>query len=156
MPAVSTRSKTAQGAPAQTAAGTSELPPLDETRATEFARLPASEPPDKERLALRAYLAVRRSGGAPVRVDMHSKKELRLGRDPRECDIVLDGHQVSRVHATVSRDDRGYFTLRDNRSRNGTLVDGYRVEAMNLVDGDVFTIGEHAIEFHTEKDKAPR
>lgn len=57
----------------------------------------------------------------------------RVGRSP-DCDVFLDDPSVSRMHATLIVEDRE-TTLQDNRSRNGTFVDGMRVESGNLAHG---------------------
>lgn len=97
----------------------------------------------------KAYVVVHRQGEAPARVNME-RSVLCFGRNPAECDIVLEGTKVSRRHTIIERDERGYYTLKDCKSRNGTLVDGQPITSMNLVDGDSFEVGEHHIEFHLE------
>lgn len=78
------------------------------------------------------------------------KKEVRIfldrsstviGRD-EHCDVVLDEPVVSRRHARVVKNERGFFELIDLSSSNGTLVEGVGVSRMLLCDGDRFTIGE--------------
>jgi hypothetical protein len=49
--------------------------------------------------------------------------EVRVGRDAAQCQIVLTEPRVSSVHATVKL-DAGQLLLRDERSNNGTLVNG--------------------------------
>ncbi len=58
-----------------------------------------------------------------------------------DCDIVLPERQVSRYHAEIQRDDGGYL-LRDLGSKNGTFVNGQRVEGEphRLSDGDEIQI----------------
>ena len=51
----------------------------------------------------------------------------RVGRGA-ECELVLDSSQVSRVHARIEAAE-GLFRLVDERSRNGTFVNGERVRA---------------------------
>jgi pSer/pThr/pTyr-binding forkhead associated (FHA) protein len=47
---------------------------------------------------------------------------------------------VSRTHAIVVR--HGHHTrLLDNRSANGTFVNGRRIVATNISDGDVIRLG---------------
>jgi transcriptional regulator with PAS, ATPase and Fis domain len=63
-----------------------------------------------------------------------------LGRDP-ECKIVLPGHDVSRQHAETRR--TGMVTLvRDLGSRNGTWVNGLKIEERPLGPKDVLRVGE--------------
>ena len=68
---------------------------------------------------------------------------LLLGRDPAESLVAAafaSYENVSRRHATVTMDDGGHATIRDENSTNGTFVNGDRVLpgiAVRLADGDV-------------------
>jgi hypothetical protein len=62
------------------------------------------------------------------------------------CDIRFEDQRVSRDHAIVVRHGR-YTRVLDNRSANGTFVNGYRVVATNLRDGDVVRIGPLAMQY---------
>ena len=54
--------------------------------------------------------------------------------------LRLDDHSVSRRHAIIVR--RGGRTkLLDDRSLNGTFVNGRRAEEADLADGDVIVLG---------------
>ena len=55
-------------------------------------------------------------------------------------DLRIEQRLVSRDHAIVVRHGR-YARLLDNRSANGTFLNGRRVIATNLYDGDVIRIG---------------
>ena len=51
---------------------------------------------------------------------------------------------VSRRHATVTMDDGGHASIRDENSTNGTFVNGDRVLpgiAVRLADGDIVRLG---------------
>jgi pSer/pThr/pTyr-binding forkhead associated (FHA) protein len=62
-----------------------------------------------------------------------------IGRAP-DCDIVFTDREVSRHHARVVRKDERHV-LADLGSKNGTLVNGARIEgATPLRDGDEITI----------------
>lgn len=128
---------------------TAEVPPLDETRATSVQPEKHRRKRRKQRGDRHAHVVVKRAEGPPVKIAM-DRAQLTFGRDAADCDIVLEGNAVSRRHAVIERDDDGYFTLRDCKSRNGTFVDGIPIKTMNLVDGDAFEIGGHRIEFHIE------
>lgn len=52
--------------------------------------------------------------------------ELRVGRDPAHCAIVLAEPRVSGVHATL-KFERTQLFVRDDGSNNGTYVDGARI-----------------------------
>jgi pSer/pThr/pTyr-binding forkhead associated (FHA) protein len=55
-------------------------------------------------------------------------------------DVRIEEQRVSRSHAILVR--HGHHTrLLDNRSANGTFVNGRRIVATNIVDGDVIRIG---------------
>jgi hypothetical protein len=56
------------------------------------------------------------------------------------ADVRLEEQRVSRTHAILVR--HGHSTrLHDNRSANGTFVNGRRIVAANISDGDVVRIG---------------
>jgi pSer/pThr/pTyr-binding forkhead associated (FHA) protein len=56
------------------------------------------------------------------------------------ADIVLEDQSVSRRHAIVSQRPTGSRIL-DDRSANGTFVNGRRVSEAELRDGDVVVLG---------------
>ena len=68
-----------------------------------------------------------------------------FGRQP-ECSIVLDDRSVSSRHAELRLVD-GQWQLFDLKSSNGTLVNGKRIEAVNLHDGDLIAIGVAQMRF---------
>jgi hypothetical protein len=62
-----------------------------------------------------------------------------IGRGP-ECDIVVPDRQISRQHARLSRTADG-IQVEDLGSKNGTHVNGARIEAPTLLqDGDVVQV----------------
>jgi hypothetical protein len=52
--------------------------------------------------------------------------EIRVGRDPSQCPIVLEEPRVSGVHATL-KFEAGNLLVRDETSNNGTWVSGARI-----------------------------
>ena len=62
-----------------------------------------------------------------------------LGRTD-DNDVVVSDVLVSRRHARVSAGPRG-LSIEDLGSMNGTYVGGHRVSSAQLLDGQVFTIG---------------
>ncbi len=77
-----------------------------------------------------------------------------IGRS-RANDISLDDARVSRHHARVIRDGRGY-TVEDLNSRNGTRVDDRAVrDAVPLVDGSILRIGDSVFTFLMAQVAAP-
>jgi len=65
---------------------------------------------------------------------------LNLGRAP-ENHIVVDDRQVSRSHAILKREGSHYI-LEDVGTRNGTYVNGQRVQRQPLSDGDTIRLGQ--------------
>lgn len=65
-----------------------------------------------------------------------NKEEIIIGRD-EDCDVVLNERQVSRKHVRITRRDEHYF-IEDLDSRNGTWVNGHRLEkeTRELLDND--------------------
>jgi hypothetical protein len=55
-------------------------------------------------------------------------------------DIRVDEQRVSRSHAVLVRHGQ-YTRLLDNRSANGTYLNGRRIVATNITDGDVIRLG---------------
>jgi hypothetical protein len=52
--------------------------------------------------------------------------EVRIGRDPSQCPILLEEPRISGVHATL-RFERGNLLVRDETSNNGTWISGSRI-----------------------------
>ena len=69
----------------------------------------------------------------------------RIGRSPA-CDVCLEDPSVSRRHAIVLREGETVKIL-DDRSLNGVWVNGERVSARPLADGDTITIGRNELTF---------
>ncbi|WP_370332033.1 FHA domain-containing protein [Mycolicibacterium hippocampi] len=65
---------------------------------------------------------------------------IKIGRAPDNT-IVIPDVLASRHHATLIPGPSGTAEIRDNRSINGTFVNGARVESATLTEGDTVTIG---------------
>ena len=72
-------------------------------------------------------LTVINSNGAITEVDLdkYNKKELRIGRDGSQCDIVIADPIVSKVHGMIHL-ERSYLMYRDEDSSNGTFWEKWR------------------------------
>ena len=67
------------------------------------------------------------------------EKVVHIGRG-LTSDVRIEEQRVSRSHAILVRN--GHHTrLLDNRSANGTYVNGRQIIATNIADGDVIRIG---------------
>src|SRR5947208_16223108 len=62
------------------------------------------------------------------------------------ADLRLDENSVSRRHAMLIREDSGARIL-DDRSANGTFVNGRRIEQTDLSTGDVIKVGRVTLMF---------
>lgn len=71
--------------------------------------------------------------------------EIKLGRASTN-DIVLDLDQVSRLHACITVES-AFVTLKDLGSRNGTYVNGLRIESQVLANGDSIRVGTCEMRF---------
>jgi hypothetical protein len=78
-----------------------------------------------------------------------NKSNTVIGRDVR-CDAMINHHSISRRHAEVVRLSEGYL-FRDLGSKNGSFVNGQRVQEYLLQDGDVVAVGDVQLNF-----EAPR
>lgn len=68
-----------------------------------------------------------------------------IGREAT-CDLFLDDPTVSKHHADLRRTDDGWL-LTDVGSRNGTRVNGWRIQDAVLRDGDVVRMGNVSVLF---------
>lgn len=75
----------------------------------------------------------------PGRADADAPGAIKIGR-ANDNDIVIPEVLASRHHATLIPTPDG-TEIHDNRSINGTFVNGARVDSALLTDGDVVTIG---------------
>lgn len=88
---------------------------------------------------------------AGTNVLLEGEKEFRIGRGD-DCDLMLKDPMASRVHAIVQRTSDGWF-LRDLQSRNGTLVNGQKIDEALLLDGTTFKIGAAEFVFHQAQQR---
>ena len=65
-------------------------------------------------------------------------------------DIVIDNIAVSGFHARIVQEDQNYI-LEDLNSLNGTFLNGQKVSKYALKHGDIILIGNHTIEFISDK-----
>jgi ABC-type multidrug transport system ATPase subunit/ABC-type multidrug transport system permease subunit len=64
-----------------------------------------------------------------------------IGRDPSQCNMVLEPTIVSKVHAVIEVDPNGRAFVTDLQSRNGTFINGAPVTRAELREGDVVSFG---------------
>lgn len=73
-------------------------------------------------------------------------KRLLIGRG-EECDLALPDTSVSRVHATLLKDEHGRYHISDQQSSNGVRVNGMEVTKIPLYSGDVVELGDVHLQF---------
>ncbi len=79
---------------------------------------------------------------------MASSKRIRFGRAP-DNDVVIDKPSVDPYHAAVWWDGRSLI-LQDLDTTSGTFINGQRVRALPVRQGDIITLGTHAFKLAAE------
>lgn len=74
-----------------------------------------------------------------------TRSEVTIGADPGNA-IVIAEDTVSRRHATL-RFAAGQFQITDNKSTNGTRVNGEPIQVTILKDGDTVRLGKSELQF---------
>ncbi len=80
-----------------------------------------------------------------------------LGR-ASTCDVIIRDASISKTHAVIEPSNgntkgngsAGTWRIRDNRSRNGTWLNGEKLKAgekLDLASGDVIVLGSYPIYF---------
>jgi FHA domain len=72
-----------------------------------------------------------------------------IGKAPN-CSLVIDDGFASTNHAQLSVDSRGFCTIYDRGSTNGTFVNGVRITEMPLEHGAALRIGATELRFLAE------
>jgi len=78
--------------------------------------------------------------------------EFELGRGPNSPVEILDDG-VSRRHAVVRRQPDGTYTIKDLGSRNGTFVNGDRIDEVSLNFGDKIAVGSRTVLLFANRDR---
>jgi hypothetical protein len=77
-----------------------------------------------------------------------------MGRDETKVDIAFDHARISRLHATLVKEDEE-FVLYDQGSKNGTWVNERRVPFKGhrvLENGDIIDLGQGGIRLRFERE----
>ena len=99
------------------------------------------------------YFIVRNDKGEVLQEYALEKFETIIGRAPASDILLSKDKLTSRRHAIV-RYENGAYVLTDERSANGTFVNGQQLEELTprvLKDGDHIGIGEHELVFQAAK-----
>ena len=107
-----------------------------------------------EALPARAALLIVRSGPTAGARYLLDTDVTTVGRHP-EADIFFDDVTVSRRHAEITRTDSS-FELVDQRSLNGTYVNGERVDRAVLTNGSEVRVGKFRLNFFVSPADLPQ
>ncbi len=102
--------------------------------------------------AVYAYLTISSGSRSGTNFPLDPSRKTLLGRGT-DCHISVPDPMCSRVHAKIGYEDDRWM-IRDNQSRNGTLVNGQKVEEAALDEGHVVLIGSSEFEFHLSEEPA--
>jgi transcriptional regulator with GAF, ATPase, and Fis domain len=95
------------------------------------------------------------SGDAPLlppTVLTPSRGATKIGRDATNGVALPDDPRASRHHATLHSDALGRLRVVDEKSRNGTFVNGVRVTESIVNDGDLLAIGDSYLVVRAEPE----
>jgi two-component system response regulator HydG len=99
---------------------------------------------------LYAYLTMLSGNRAGTNFPLDARRKTLIGRGT-DCHISLPDPLCSRVHATLSFEPDGWV-IRDAESRNGTLVNGQKVDEATITDGNTIRVGSAEFEFHESEE----
>lgn len=99
-----------------------------------------------------AYLTILTGRRAGTNFPLNPSRETLIGRGT-DCHITLPDPLCSRVHAIVSCYE-GAWVIRDEQSRNGTTVNGQKIDEATLADGNAVKLGSHEFEFRLSPEPA--
>lgn len=94
---------------------------------------------------LNAFLSILDGDRAGRPIPLNEESENLIGRGT-ECRIVLTDPLASRIHAAIYRAGDEWF-VRDSSSRNGTFLDGRKIEQAPLREGGKIRIGSTNMRF---------
>lgn len=99
---------------------------------------------------LYAYLTILTGPRAGTNFALDARRQTHIGRGT-DCHISLPDPLCSRVHATLTFSPDGWV-LRDAESRNGTLVNGQKIDEATIADGNTIRVGSAEFEFHESEE----
>ena len=88
----------------------------------------------------------------PPEVITLARGTTRIGRDETHGVASPGDPRASRHHATLLSDVLGRLRIVDEKSRNGTFVNGVRVEESIVNDGDLIAVGDSYLVVRAEPD----
>ncbi len=95
-------------------------------------------------------LRYRKTDGTQMEFEL-GDRPITIGRSP-EADLVILDDKASRLHCGLRVWD-GDFLLKDLKSKNGTFVNGRRIDMVKLEPGDQVRVGSCTFSFETDPGK---
>jgi serine/threonine protein kinase len=74
-----------------------------------------------------------------------------VGSSPERAGFVVSGQGVDEAHCAIGRTRDGDWAIKDLGSRHGTLVNGQRVSAARLSDGDEIVLGSRRVALRSQR-----
>lgn len=99
---------------------------------------------------LYAFLTILTGDRAGTNFPLDARRKSSIGRGT-DCHIMLPDALCSRVHATLSCESDGWV-IRDCESRNGTLVNGQKIDEATIADGHTIRVGSTEFTFHETEE----
>jgi Nif-specific regulatory protein len=99
---------------------------------------------------LYAYLTILTGSRAGTNFPLDGSRENSIGRGT-DCHISLPDPLCSRVHAVLTRSG-DVWAIRDSGSRNGTSVNGQKIDEATIVDGNAIRVGGTEFTFHETEE----
>ena len=100
--------------------------------------------------AVYAYLTMLSGSRSGTNIPLDASREAFLGRGT-DCHVSLPDPLCSRVHAIIHYEDDRWVIV-DQKSRNGTSVNGQKINDATLDDGHLIRLGGNELEFHLSED----
>lgn len=91
-------------------------------------------------------LLIQRPGREQRIYELPEGHPVSIGR-AQTSDVVLPDSNISRLHAKMTFLPDGQWTIEDNNSANGVLVNNNYVQSHELKNGDVISIGDFTLRF---------
>lgn len=99
-----------------------------------------------------AYLTILTGNRSGTNFPLEPSRETLLGRGT-DCHISVPDPMCSRVHAIITQVD-GQWQINDQKSRNGTMVNGQKIDTATLGDGHLVQIGSTEFKLTLSEDPA--
>jgi transcriptional regulator with GAF, ATPase, and Fis domain len=99
---------------------------------------------------LYAYLTLLSGNRAGTNFPLDTARESSIGRGT-DCHVSLPDPLCSRVHAVLVRREN-VWSIRDAGSRNGTSVNGQKIDEATVVDGNSIRVGGTEFQFHESEE----